>query len=80
MFKAGQLRFKQLTKNLKMRMLPETSILYVIRHASVILIVGFQQLRRVPTREICWKKNSAHRGSNQQPLDQRPSAFLSYYG
>ena len=43
-------------------MLPETSILYVIRHASVILIVGFQQLRRVPTREICWKKNSGTQG------------------
>ena len=33
---------KQPTNTLKIRILSETSILYLIRHASVILIVGLQ--------------------------------------
>ena len=39
-FKAGPVRLKQLTNTLKIRILSETSILYLIRYASVILIVG----------------------------------------
>ena len=39
--KAGPLRQKQLTNTLKIRILPETSILYLIRYASIILTVGF---------------------------------------
>ena len=40
--KAGPLRLKQLTDTLKIRILSETSILYLIRYASVILIVGLR--------------------------------------
>ena len=39
-FKAGPLRLKQPKNELKIRILPQTSILYLIRHATVILIVG----------------------------------------
>ena len=38
--KAGPFRYKQPTNKLKIRILSQTSILYLIRHASVILIVG----------------------------------------
>ena len=38
--KAGILRLKQLTNTLKIRILSETSILYLIRYASVISNVG----------------------------------------
>ena len=41
--KVGPLRQKQLTNTLKIRLLPETSILYLIRYASIILIVGLHQ-------------------------------------
>ena len=41
-FKAGPLRFKQLTNTLKIRILSETSILYLIRYASIILTVGLR--------------------------------------
>ena len=40
--KAGPLRLKQLTNTLKIRILSETSILYLIRYASIILIVGLR--------------------------------------
>ena len=39
-FKAGPLRWKQPTNKLKIRILSQTSILYLIRHALVILIAG----------------------------------------
>ena len=38
--KAGPLRLKQLTNALKIRLLSKTSTLYLIRYASVIVIVG----------------------------------------
>ena len=40
--KAGPLRLKQLTNTLKIRILSETSILYLIRYASIILTVGLR--------------------------------------
>ena len=40
LIKAGPLRQKQPTNKLKIKILSETSILYLIRHASVILPVG----------------------------------------
>ena len=36
----GPLRLKQLTNTLKIRILSQTSILFLIRYASVIIIVG----------------------------------------
>ena len=49
---------KQPTNILKIRILSETSILYLIRHASFILSAGLLLYRRVQTSEHCWKKNS----------------------
>ena len=40
--KAGPLRLKQLTNTLKIKILSQTSILYLIRHASVILNLVLQ--------------------------------------
>ena len=40
--KAGPLRLKQLTNTLKIRILSETSILYLIRYATIILIGGLR--------------------------------------
>ena len=40
--KSGPLRLKQVTNTLKIRILSETSILYLIRYASIILIVGLR--------------------------------------
>ena len=40
LFKAGPLLYKQPTNKLKIKILSETSIPYLIRHASFILIVG----------------------------------------
>ena len=40
--KAGPLRLKQLTNTLKIGILSETSILYLIRYASIILTVGLR--------------------------------------
>ena len=40
LLKAGPLRYKQPTNKLKKRILSETSIPYLIRHALFILIVG----------------------------------------
>ena len=40
--KAEPRRFKQLTKKPTIRILSQTSIFYLIRYDSVILIVGFQ--------------------------------------
>ena len=57
----------------------ETSILYLIRYASVILNVGVHLLTRMymPTSEHCWKKNSGAQWarSNQQSQDYSPNAF-----
>ena len=38
--KAGPLQLKQLTNTLKIKILSETSTLYSIRYASIIVIVG----------------------------------------
>ena len=38
--KDGLLRLKQPTNKLEIRMVSQTSILYLLRHASVILIVS----------------------------------------
>ena len=57
-FKAGPLRLKQLINTLKIRILSQTSILYLIRYASVILIVGHGLLRRLPTSKHCRGENS----------------------
>ena len=43
---------------LKIRIMSQIGILYLIRHASGILIVGLHLLRRMPRSEHCWKKNS----------------------
>ena len=42
LLKAGPLRLKQLTNTLKIRILSETSILYLIRYTSIIIIVGLR--------------------------------------
>ena len=47
---------KQPTNILKIRILSETSILYLIRYASFILSAGLYLYRRVPTSEYYWKK------------------------
>ena len=76
--KAGPLRLTQLTNARKIRILYQisTCILYLIRHASVILIVGLHLQRRMPTSEQCWKKKKWHTaGSNQQSLDYRSNAL-----
>ena len=49
-FQSWTITIKQHTNKLKIRILYETSILYLIRHASFLLIVG--------RRMLCWKKNS----------------------
>ena len=54
----------------------QTSILYLIRHASVILIVGLRLQRRtcMSTSEhsVCWKKNSgAQRDRTRNPSINR---------
>ena len=54
--KAGLLWQKQPTNILKIRILSETSIFDLIRHASVILSAGLYVYRRVSTSEHCWKK------------------------
>ena len=73
--KAGPLRLKQLANTLKIRILSETSILYLIRYASIILIVGPRLSRRMQTSEHCWKKNSGIERPRtsivQQSLDHR---------
>ena len=67
---------KQPTNNLNIRILIGTSLLYLIRHASVILIVCLHLSRRMPTSERCWKKKYWHTvGSNQQPLDYCPNVL-----
>ena len=72
MVKAGSLLLKRLTNTctLKIRIFSEPSILYLIHYASVILIVGLRQLRRMPT--IVGRKIS---GSNQQSLDHWSNAL-----
>ena len=50
------LTMKQPTNKLNIRILSETNLFYLIRHASVNLIVGLHLLRRKPTSEHCWKK------------------------
>ena len=43
-------------------------MLYLIRYASVILTVGLQLYRRMPTSELCWKENSgAHLARTNNP-------------
>ena len=52
---------KQPTNILQISILSETSIPYLIRHASFILSAGLHLYRRVQTSEHCWKKNSGSR-------------------
>ena len=65
--KAWPLRLKQLTKNLKI-ILSQTSITYLIRHESVIFIVGLHLYRRMPTSKHCRKKNSGARWARTSNL------------
>ena len=59
---------KQPTNILKTRILSETSILYLIRHASVIQFADLHLFRRVPTTEHCWKKNSGSQRARTSDL------------
>ena len=56
--KLGLYDKKKPTNILKIRIFSETSIPYLIRHASVILGAGLHLYRRASTSEHCWKKNS----------------------
>ena len=56
--KSWTFTIKQPTNKLNIRILSKTRILYLIRYASVILIMGLHLLRRMPTSEHCWKKKS----------------------
>ena len=79
LLKAGPLRLKQLTNTLKIRILAETSILDLIRYASIILIFGLRMQRPLQTSEDCWKKNSGMERVRtsiiQQSLDHRSDAL-----
>ena len=75
LFKAGPLRLKQLTNTLKIRILSETSILYLIRYASIILIVGLHLYRRILTSEHCWKKNSGIERARTSIVQHSRSSF-----
>ena len=48
--KAGPWRFLQLRNVLKIKPSSQTSIIYLIIHASVIVIVGFLLQKRMPKR------------------------------
>ena len=66
---------------LKIRILSETSIPFLIRHASFILSAGLHLYRRVQTSEHCWKISSEFTaGSNQRPLDYKSNAFSNELG
>ena len=73
--KAGPLRLKQLTNTLKIRILSETSILYLIRYASIILTVGLCLWRRMPTSSHCWKKNSGVQRARSSFVEHSRSSF-----
>ena len=51
-------RCKRFTNKLKIRILSQTDIFYLIRHASVILIVGLHMSRRMSASEHCSTKKS----------------------
>ena len=76
---------KQPTNKLKIRILSETSIPYLIRHASFILIVGsLHEKMAMPTGEHWWKKNSGApwaRTSNLwiPSLTRSPLSYLGIY-
>ena len=72
------LNFKQLSKNLKMKPLPQTTILYLILHTPVILTVGLLKYRRMPNSKW-WRNIVVHRGI--EPVTFGPvflSNFLRY--
>ena len=60
----------------------QSSILYLIRHASVILIGGIHLLKRVPTSEHCWKKNNGAQwaGTCDLLITDLTRSQLSYVG
>ena len=63
LLKAGHFWYKQPTNKLKIRILSETSIPYLIRHASFILIVRLHMWRCLCQQaNIVWRKIVAHRG------------------
>ena len=74
--KAGPLRLKQLTNTLKIRILSQTTLLYLIRNASVILIVGLHLQIRMPTSQLCWKKSSGDQRARTRSLEIRISRSL----
>ena len=59
---------KTTNKYTKDKILSETSIPYLIRHASFILSAGLHMYRRVQTSEQCWKKNSGLRRARTSDL------------
>ena len=75
-FKAGSLRLKQVTNTLKIRILSQTTLLYLIRNASVILNVGLRLQRHMPTSEHCWKKSSGVQWVRTGSLEIRISRSL----
>ena len=64
-----------LQNTLKIRILPETSILYLICYASIILIVGLYLRRRMQTSKHCWKKNSDVQWSRTSIVQHSRSSF-----
>ena len=66
---------KQLANTLKIRILPKTSILYLIRYASIILIVGLHLQRRMPTSNHCWRKIVAYSGLGTSIVQHSRSSF-----
>ena len=66
----------QPTNKLKIRILSETSILYLIRHASVILNVGLHSKDVFANKRTLFEEIYLHTmGSNKQPLEYSPNTF-----
>ena len=64
-----------------MKILSETSILYLIHYASFILSAGLHLYRRVPTRRtLLEEKWWFTAGSNQRPLDYKSNALPTELG
>ena len=68
-------RCKRFTNKLKIRILSQTDIFYLIRHASVILIVGLHMSRRMSASENCSTKKVAQCGFEPATPDYRTFAF-----
>ena len=74
-FKLELYDLKQLTNTLKIRILSETSILYLIRYASVILIVGPVCQDVCKQANIVGRKKWHRAGSNQHCSTISRSSF-----